>query len=244
MKSKVSIIVPVFNAIDHVLSFEESNLKFLLQYSNDVTDFELIFIDGESVDGTLDELYKLSEKYNFIHLFSEKDEGIYDAMNKGIQYSNSEFVYFLGMDDVLLPGFFNMLEKLNSEYDIFYGYVNLTSSGLPYKRGFNFKDIVKENVCHQSCFYNKKILLEKPYELKYKILSDWASNIFFSKNASSCYFDFSICKYNDQDGVSSCQVDTDFRNDRIKIIYGSYGFFGVLNFFYLMLFYKLRRLIC
>ncbi|EGQ8088759.1 glycosyltransferase, partial [Vibrio vulnificus] len=123
MKSKVSIIVPVFNAIDHVLSFEESNLKFLLQYSNDVTDFELIFIDGESVDGTLDELYKLSEKYNFIHLFSEKDEGIYDAMNKGIQYSNSEFVYFLGMDDVLLPGFFNMLEKLNSEYDIFYGYV-------------------------------------------------------------------------------------------------------------------------
>ncbi|MBE4380107.1 glycosyltransferase [Vibrio parahaemolyticus] len=106
MKSKVSIIVPVFNAIDHVLSFEESNLKFLLQYSNDVTDFELIFIDGESVDGTLDELYKLSEKYNFIRLFSEKDEGIYDAMNKGIQYSNSEFVYFLGMDDVLLPGFF------------------------------------------------------------------------------------------------------------------------------------------
>ncbi|GIB64886.1 Putative glycosyltransferase EpsE [Vibrio cholerae] len=241
MKSKVSIIVPVFNAINHVLSFEENNLKFLLQCHNNAIDFELIFMDGESSDGTLDELYKLSKKYSYIRLFSGKDEGIYDAMNKGVKHSNSEFIYFLGMDDVLLPGFFDMIGKLNANYDIFYGYVILTSSSLSYKRSFNFRDIVKENVCHQSCFYRKEILLDKPYELKYKLLSDWSSNIFFSKNALSCYFDLPICKYNDQDGVSSCQVDSDFRSDRVKIIYDSYGASGVIKFFYLMFFYKFRR---
>ena len=74
------------------------------------TDYEYIIIDGGSTDGTV-ELIKNEEcKMKNLRWVSEKDNGIYDAMNKGIKMANGEYCYFLNSDDYIAAP--NTLEKI------------------------------------------------------------------------------------------------------------------------------------
>jgi len=61
-------------------------------------DIEHIIIDGASIDGTV-EILKEYEKQNLIKYFSQPDNGIYDAMNKGIEKANGKYIAFLNSDD-------------------------------------------------------------------------------------------------------------------------------------------------
>src|SRR5574344_2512884 len=60
---------------------------------------EYIFIDGASSDKTLDIIKKYMKEYSFIKLISEKDNGIYDAMNKGISLSTGSIIGMINSDD-------------------------------------------------------------------------------------------------------------------------------------------------
>ena len=89
----ISIIIPVFNAGKTLQSTIESILGQC--YKN----IELIIVDGESVDNTKDIIAQY--KKNIDIFICEKDNGIYDAMNKGIIAANGDWLLFLGGDDVL-----------------------------------------------------------------------------------------------------------------------------------------------
>lgn len=66
-------------------------------------DFELVIIDGDSADGTKD---IISINSDIIDKFvSEKDNGIYDAWNKGVELASCDWICFVGADDVLEPNF-------------------------------------------------------------------------------------------------------------------------------------------
>ena len=95
-KYKVSIIISVLNA-RKVL--ENCIISILNQ---DYEDFELIIIDGGSVDGTIEILENYSDKLSF--WISEKDTGIYNAWNKALLRASGEWICFIGSDDILLPG--------------------------------------------------------------------------------------------------------------------------------------------
>ena len=78
--------------------------KTILDTINSVNDqlyknIEHVFIDGLSKDSTLEIIKKKSLRLN--KLISEKDIGIYDAMNKGIKHSTGEYLLFLNSDDIL-----------------------------------------------------------------------------------------------------------------------------------------------
>lgn len=88
-----SIVMVVFNRVSSV---EKSILSVINQ---NFADFEFVVIDGGSTDGTLEILKKYGDKIT--RLISEKDNGIYDAMNKGVNASKGKLMYFLGSDDVL-----------------------------------------------------------------------------------------------------------------------------------------------
>lgn len=91
-KPLVSIITVVLN---NKKFLEKSILSVLNQnYKN----IELIIIDGGSTDGTLDIVKKYKSKINF--LISEKDNGLYDAMNKGIKNSKGSIIGILNSDDI------------------------------------------------------------------------------------------------------------------------------------------------
>ena len=93
--------------------------------NQDFKNFEYIIIDGKSNDESLKIINSYNEKGAIQKLISEKDKGIYDAMNKGVEIAEGEFLYFLNADDFLIEK--DILTKVynfivdNSEYDIYYG---------------------------------------------------------------------------------------------------------------------------
>ena len=90
----------LFTLITVTLNSQKTILKTIDSINNQTyKEFEYIIIDGGSSDGTLD-LIKTNLKKKYI-LLSEKDKGIYNAMNKGIKLSNGKYVAFLNSDDWL-----------------------------------------------------------------------------------------------------------------------------------------------
>lgn len=115
----ISIITVCLNAVNTI----ETTINSVLSQS--YPNMEYIIIDGLSTDGTLDIINKYRKKIN--HIFTEKDNGIYEAMNKGIALANGDFLYFLGADDVLNKDVIkNVIQYLYSnDKIIYYGQVVL-----------------------------------------------------------------------------------------------------------------------
>lgn len=89
---KISVITVAFNS---AATIESTILSVLAQkYSN----IEFIIIDGKSTDDTMSIIDRFKNKIQKI--ISEKDSGIYDAMNKGLRYATGDVVGFLHSDDV------------------------------------------------------------------------------------------------------------------------------------------------
>lgn len=97
MKStKFSIVIPTYNSAKTILPTLDS------LSAQDWKNFEVIVVDGQSSDNTL----KIIESYSSLKckVFSEKDSGIYDAVNKGISLSGGDLICVLGSDDQLAAG--------------------------------------------------------------------------------------------------------------------------------------------
>jgi glycosyltransferase involved in cell wall biosynthesis len=115
MSPKLSIITITYNA--------ETVLERTLQSiaNQTVRDFEYLIIDGNSRDGTLE----LIDKYANIvsRVVSEKDKGIYDAMNKGLSLATGQYVWFMNAgDEIHDPQVIARLyEQLSQQADVYYG---------------------------------------------------------------------------------------------------------------------------
>src|SRR3982750_4096075 len=91
----LSIIIPTFNSQITIERCLESLSKQTFR------DFEILVIDGGSEDNTIGLVKEKQPVLPAVTLVSEKDEGTYDAMNKGIGLSTGTWLYFLGSDDWL-----------------------------------------------------------------------------------------------------------------------------------------------
>ena len=85
-----SIIIPTFNAAKTLSASLESVINQSCQQ------FELLIVDGISTDDTLSVVKKYAALSANIKWVSEKDNGIYDAMNKSIKMAKGEWLFFLG----------------------------------------------------------------------------------------------------------------------------------------------------
>ena len=166
-KQNFSIITVVLN---NVISIEET-IKSVVNQSED---FEYIVIDGGSDDGTLDIIRKY-EKY--INLWiSEKDYGIYDAMNKGIKYSTGNYLGILNSGDLYNPNALSIISKYleeNANLDFIFG----TVFKKKLKHGFNKKKIYWSfdfYPSHSSGFFISKIAQKKIglYNTDFKLSAD------------------------------------------------------------------------
>ncbi|NIQ17074.1 MAG: glycosyltransferase, partial [Candidatus Dadabacteria bacterium] len=99
---KISVITVVYNAED---TLEQTIMSVYGQSYNEI---EYIIIDGSSSDATLSIINKHRDKIS--HVISEPDQGIYDAMNKGINISTGDVVGFLNADDLYYEN--NVVEKI------------------------------------------------------------------------------------------------------------------------------------
>lgn len=113
----ISIIMVTWNAERHFRQALESVI------SQDYRHREIIIIDGGSVDGTLDIIREYEDSVDY--WVSEKDSGIYDAMNKGLLLSRGDWVGFKNADDWYSPGALRLLaEKAAAEPEVGLWYGN------------------------------------------------------------------------------------------------------------------------
>jgi len=151
-------------------------------------DIEHIIIDGGSTDNTLQIIEGFSE--TVARVVSEKDKGIYDAMNKGISLATCDIIYFLNSDDYLYDK--KVIEDVMMEFekdpslglvygDVFYKY----AQGLK-QRKFNRitrKNLIYTDLCHQCVFAKRELFKEfGEFDLRYRIAADydWLLKIFYS----------------------------------------------------------------
>lgn len=172
---KVTIIVVTLNTkkdfIKTIHSIKKQKFK----------SYEIIIVDGKSIDGTVEEIKKIKNKK--IRYIIEKDKGIYDAMNKGIRMSKGNWIIFMNSGDIfynqnVLKSIF--LKKIN-KHDILYGDTIINNNFFNYRakaQKFSKKTVLMP-FCHQSTVVKKKLLLKSNFLLKYKISSDFD---FFIKN--------------------------------------------------------------
>lgn len=173
---KISIITVVYNGEKYL---EKTIQSIIGQSYNNV---EYIIIDGGSTDGTIDIIKKYEERIDY--WVSEKDNGIYDAMNKGINLSSGEIIGIVNADDYL---YLNTLENINKcfndrKVDFTYGdldiidldgnFLNKTSSlGIKNSKYKLFKQMP---FLHPTMFIRKKVYdIIGLYDTKYKLSADY-----------------------------------------------------------------------
>jgi len=168
---KVSIIVPVYNNEKYI----ESCLESIICQTYD--NFELIVIDGASTDKT----NELIEKYkdNIDCFVSEKDNGIYDAMNKGIELSDGNWLLFMGSDDRLYGGsvLHDIFYDLNNNDDrIIFGNI-VYDNNEKFISSLDWKVLFRNTLHHQSAFYNKNVFQDRRFNPNHTILADYEINL-------------------------------------------------------------------
>ena len=214
---KISVITPTYNVESLI---EACLLNVAVQsYQNR----EHLIIDNESTDSTPDIVRNLAKEHPHIRLVSGKDEGIYDALNKGIDLSSGEWLYILGSDDSFYDN--NVLEDLfagkeTGQYDIIYGNVKWGDENRIYDGEFSMHKFMEKNICQQAIFYSSALFSRfGKFQTRYRLLADWVFNMqwFCRDDVEKLYIDRIIATYNPY-GLSSQADDNDFIKDRASLI--------------------------
>lgn len=205
----LSIVIVTYNAASTLQQCLDSI------YLQRLKEIKIVVIDGASTDGTIEILKRNGSKLSFWK--SEKDSGIYDAMNKALKFVNTEWVYFLGADDELLPDFSNFADQLKNKSLIYYG--NVIYKGEKHSGEVSPYRQAKLGLFHQSIIYPASVFRKYKYNTKYKIAADYALNMQLYKDSEYQfkYMDFIISKYNDT-GVSATVTDFKFESDKLRLI--------------------------
>lgn len=172
---KISIVTVCFNASSVISRTIQSVLN------QTFSDYEYCIIDGASSDETLTIIESFSGLFENKHIpyiyISEKDNGIYNAMNKSVSMVNGEWVLFLNagdefFDDQVLDDIFKYEYR---ECDFVYGNVLLYENGM-YKKAYigTINDIKDQStICHQGSMIKHNILKEYLYDEEYKLAADY-----------------------------------------------------------------------
>ncbi len=205
MNPKVSIIIPTLNNLENLRECIDSIKKQIF------TEYEVWVIDGKSSDKTVEFLENLEAPFFWK---SEEDNGIYDAMNKGISLAKGDWLYFLGADDELFSE--NVLQTVFSKEK--YKTISLISGKVIYKKGnrpfiyskkknikspsWSFLMWIRNGLHHQGTFYKKELFSKHKYNISYKILADYALNLQLYRKNEKCFLIEEIIAKCSTEGVS------------------------------------------
>lgn len=135
--------------------------------------FEYIVIDGGSTDGSVDIIKQNIDYINY--WVSEKDKGVYNAMNKGIAQAKGDYLVFMNAGDCFHTP--DILELMcDYQEDIICGKVFKGNTTIPsghYKPTITLVDLMRGSLPHQAMFIRRELMVKHPYDENYKILSDW-----------------------------------------------------------------------
>ena len=194
----ISVITVVYNGAK---CLEETILSVINQTYPNV---EYIIIDGGSTDTTLDIIKKYEDYIDY--WVSEKDKGIYDAMNKGIDLANGKWINFMNAGDRFsnYSTIINTCININMNFDVIYSDVEIDFGKFTVVK----KPLILEKMDlgmtfhHQSCFVKTHLMKQYKFDTTYKLAADY--NFFYTLYQSGnvfYYFNKPISKVI-PDGVS------------------------------------------
>ncbi|WP_138483950.1 glycosyltransferase [Dyadobacter bucti] len=217
----ISVILVTYNADRYLQKCLDSI------YAQQYPYIEIIVVDGASTDNTLEILRQNSARFAFWK--SEKDSGIYDAMNKALDHVKGGWVYFIGADDILLPAFSALAEELKDPHSIYYG--SVIKSGKKYLGELSPYRQAKTGINHQAIIYPAGFFRGRRYDTRYAISADHVLNMECNKmqDYRFTFRDYDIAIFNDK-GVSSLQKDLVFEKEKSRLILQCFGLPVYLRF--------------
>lgn len=168
-RPKVTVVTVVRNAPAALKTTAESVL------AQTYADIEYVIVDGASTDGTSDYARSLGDRVDV--LISERDNGIYDAMNKGVRAASGEWVIFMNAGDTFYAD--DIVERVFGTDDyagfgVVYGDVTKknASGELEVKKAGAPHNSHRMFFCHQSAFYRRGELLVEPFDPAHRMSAD------------------------------------------------------------------------
>ena len=227
-KPLISVITVVFNGEKH---FEQTTQSVIGQsYSN----IEYVVIDGGSTDGTIEILKRYNDKIDY--WISERDTGIYDAMNKGLDAAKGEWIYFLGSDDVLNDSttISDVVAFLALDVSLVFGNI-MYNNGKLVKSRLNIFTLLHNTVHHQSAFYNANLFRNWRYDSRLRLIADYETNLRIYLNEMKYRYinkTIAVCNQSGQSRSNLKQAFLETNIVRNKYISGVSGMiFSLLYFF-------------
>ncbi|MEO8414419.1 MAG: glycosyltransferase family 2 protein [Ginsengibacter sp.] len=209
---ELSIITINFNNRDGLQETMQS------VFGQSFTGYEYIIIDGGSTDGSKEIIQDNSGKLS--HWVSEKDNGIYDAINKGIQKATGSYLMFLNSGDYfltteILQNSFAVIEKEN--LDVYYGDIEIEFADKQvciqkHAPVLDLYFLEKRTLNHQASFIKAALFEEFGlYNPKYRMAADYAFYLSaFLAGKKFKYIDLVMIHY-PWDGISSRNMDAYMR---------------------------------
>jgi glycosyltransferase involved in cell wall biosynthesis len=186
---KVTVVTVTYNAEQYL----EQTIKSVIE--QDYPNIEYIIIDGASTDGTVN-IIKQYEKY-ITYWISEPDEGIYDAMNKGIDAATGEWINFMNAGDSFTNSniLSQFIKKVEPNKTIVCGAINVVNDDNEILFSYTpkiSKNLLEKCFCnHQATFVKTKLLKKNPFNLHYKYAADYD----FLINIGKKYNNFQILNF-------------------------------------------------
>jgi glycosyltransferase involved in cell wall biosynthesis len=190
-------------------------------------------MDGLSTDKTLYLVKKYQAANKNIRWFSERDKGIYDAMNKGIQLAKGDWINFLGSDDLLHNE--DVLQQVYSlnKYDCQVMYGNAKIIGKTpwakedqlYDGRFDLPKLLQKNICQQAMFYHKSCFSDSSslFNIDYEICADWDFNLRCWARKEFLYVDLTIVDFYGGGASTRKNANRQFYDDFNKNILRYFG---------------------
>ena len=222
-----SIIIPTFNSA--------KTLPVSLQSIANQTfkDVEVIVMDGASTDNTLDIAQGFESSIAGLKIFSQKDDGIYDAMNKALNRVTGRWVLFLGSDDSLFHN--STLQQVNAalkdiQAKVVYGNAHImgdtgwAKDGELYAGKFDVHKLLNQNICHQAMFYNATFIKEQIgyFNTRYRKSSDWDYNLRCWAKQPFEFIDLTIANFL-AGGFSTDSTDQNIASDFVDNVLAYFG---------------------
>ncbi len=210
---------------NNILPLKQTHLSISKQTTSD---YEWIVIDGGSSDGTQDWLKNnIASSWN-----SEPDNGIYDAMNKGIAMAKGKYLIFMNSGDCfdadhILADSKKAIERQNFPAFVYGDSLDIAEDGSSYYRKAksykkNWKGMITQ---HQAMFFNLGKLGNLKYSEDYKLSGDYAFISSFLKNKNNTdflYLNFPICRFsmgglNESKRFEAIKEDYEIRKEIINL---------------------------
>ncbi len=206
---QLSIITVCWNSVSTI---EKTFQSILNQKDVDFSMVQYIVIDGQSSDGTV----KIIEKYQSVFLsygidfewVSESDNGIYDAMNKGIKMAKGKYIGIINSDDTYtesalktIINYINFFPNVN----VFHGVMRYMNQGnVTMIRGMSSETLYKGMIEHPTCFVSAETYRTYgAFSLQYEYVADYELMIRLKKAGCSFFLIEEIIANFDENGAGN-----------------------------------------